>query len=127
MTSWEDAEDQWTSSISEAHPTRSGSHESYAMAMEMVGHRRSKSSLVALVSWLLVQKLAAVEDERAATVRYLRVWADSVRDNEAIDGQLQALVSTTHAANIESGEHIKRPAQDTIHALSIDPSKEQGK
>lgn len=47
--------------------------------------------------------------ERAAIVRYLRVWADSVRDNEAIDGRLQALVTDTHAGNIESGEHITRP------------------
>lgn len=54
-------------------------------------------------------------DERAATVRYLNVWADSVRDNEAIDGRLQALVSTTHASNIQQGEHVSRGSHVATH------------
>jgi len=52
---WEDREDEWTSRIAEAHPTRSGSHEDYACAMRMVGARHSKRALVDLVNWLLIR------------------------------------------------------------------------
>jgi len=47
--------DEWTSRIDAAFPTRSGSHEAYAVAMRMVGTRHSKGELVALVNWLLVE------------------------------------------------------------------------
>jgi hypothetical protein len=52
---WDDKPDEWTPEIEEAFPTRSGSHEAYATAMRMVGSRRSKGALVALVNWLLVR------------------------------------------------------------------------
>ena len=52
---WNDADDEWTSAIKEAYPTRSGSHDEYAIAMKMVGNRHSKTSLVALVNWLLLR------------------------------------------------------------------------
>lgn len=52
---WEDQRDEWTDKINEAHPTRSGSHDEYATAMQMVGHRHSKGALVELVNWLLVK------------------------------------------------------------------------
>lgn len=54
-TIWDDKPDEWTAAIDEAFPTRSGSHEAYATAMRMVGSRRSKGALVALVNWLLVR------------------------------------------------------------------------
>lgn len=50
-----DVKDEWSEQISEAFPTRSGSHEHYAEAMRMVGNRHSKGELVALVNWLLVR------------------------------------------------------------------------
>lgn len=53
--SWEDTADDWTIPIKAAHPTRSGSHDTWAVAMKMVGHRHSKYELVALVNWLLVE------------------------------------------------------------------------
>lgn len=40
--------------IEAAYPTRSGSHREYAEAMRLVGARRSKGGLVALVNWLLL-------------------------------------------------------------------------
>lgn len=49
----DDVEDEWTEAIKAAHPTRNGSHETYATAMRMVGARRSKGALVELVNWLL--------------------------------------------------------------------------
>jgi hypothetical protein len=60
---WEDTSDLWSKPIAEAFPSRSESHEEYATAMEMVGHRHSKGQLVALVNWLLVTK-TKLEDER---------------------------------------------------------------
>jgi hypothetical protein len=54
-TAWDDKDDQWTVSIKAAFPTNSGSHDEYGQAMTMVGNRRSKGALVALVNWLLVR------------------------------------------------------------------------
>ena len=53
---WENVhEDKWSADIQAAFPTRSGSHDEYGMAMEMVGNRYGKHELVALVNWLLVR------------------------------------------------------------------------
>jgi hypothetical protein len=52
---WEDTSDEWSSAIKAAHPTQIDSHDEYAVAMRMVGHRHSKGELVALVTWLLVR------------------------------------------------------------------------
>lgn len=48
-----DREDQWTDAIIAAHPMETGDHKTWEMAMEMVGNRHSKGSLVELVNWLL--------------------------------------------------------------------------
>jgi hypothetical protein len=61
---WEDVDDQWTEKIHAAHPARSGSHDTYATAMKMVGNRHSKGELVALVNWLLVKLGARERDPR---------------------------------------------------------------
>ena len=55
LRAWDDVEDEWSEAIDQAFPTRSGSHDQYAMAMKMVGNRYSKGELVALVNWLLVR------------------------------------------------------------------------
>jgi hypothetical protein len=66
---WEDADDEWTDAIKAAHPTRAGTYDEYAMAMQMVGHRHSKGELVALVTWLLARdrlaKMTQPKDERS--------------------------------------------------------------
>lgn len=41
--------------IAAAHPLRSGRSDLYGEAMRLVGARRSKSSLVDLVTWLLLK------------------------------------------------------------------------
>lgn len=64
---WEDVNDEWTSQIKAAHPTRSGSHDEYGIAMKMVGHRHSKGELVSLVNWLLRDFNKAVEVACAAS------------------------------------------------------------
>jgi hypothetical protein len=60
---WKNVADEWGPAIHDAHPVRSGSHDTYGVAMQMVGHRHSKGELVALVNWLLVRigKLEAPE------------------------------------------------------------------
>ena len=52
---WEDKDDEWTSAIHDAFPTRSGSHKEYAIARRMVGNRHGKGALIDLVNWLLVR------------------------------------------------------------------------
>lgn len=52
---WDDRPDEWTEAVKAAFPTRSGSHDEYALAMKMVGSRNAKGELVALVNWLLVR------------------------------------------------------------------------
>jgi hypothetical protein len=59
---WEDVDDEWSESIKRAHPTRSGSHDAYSVAMKMVGHRHSKGELVSLVNWLLL-RISRADDE----------------------------------------------------------------
>jgi hypothetical protein len=59
---WTDRKDEWTDAIKAAHPARSESHDEYATAMQMVGHRHSKGELVALVNWLLVKNRSLVDD-----------------------------------------------------------------
>jgi hypothetical protein len=59
MSAWDDAKDQWSAAIREAHPAHSDSHDEYGVAMQMVEHRHSKGDLVALVNWLLVRLKAA--------------------------------------------------------------------
>jgi hypothetical protein len=54
VRTWEDKPDEWTEEVKAAYPTRSGSHAEYGVAMQMVGNRRGKVELVALVNWLLV-------------------------------------------------------------------------
>ncbi len=56
---WTDTVDKWTEAIKAAFPTRSGSHDEYGTAMRMIGNRRSKGELVALVNWLLVTRRAS--------------------------------------------------------------------
>ena len=54
--------------IKAAHPTRSGNHALYGEAMRLVGAKRSKSALVALVNWLLNERQKL---ENGGTARYL--------------------------------------------------------
>lgn len=50
--------------IHKAFPTRSGRHDLYAEAMRMVGAKRSKGALVALVTWLLLRTETAQVKEK---------------------------------------------------------------
>lgn len=50
---WEDKKDEFSEAIEAAFPTRSGNHERYAKALQMVSNRYGKYELVNLVNWLL--------------------------------------------------------------------------
>ena len=67
---WDDRPDEWTEAVKAAFPTRSGSHDEYALAMKMVGSRKGKGELVALVNWLLVRlsRATGTSFRRMATV-----------------------------------------------------------
>lgn len=52
-SSWEDRTDIWSSEIPKAHPTLTGDHDTYEVALEMVSNRHGKGALVDLVNWLL--------------------------------------------------------------------------
>ena len=53
---WADTPDEWIDAIKAAHPAHgSETHDTYGIAMRMVGNRHSKGQLVALVNWLLVR------------------------------------------------------------------------
>lgn len=67
-----DKADSWSEKINAAFPTRSGSHEEYATAMQMVGNRYSKGSLVALVNWLLVELAIAAPAVRPSAQKFVK-------------------------------------------------------
>ena len=66
---WKDQEDEWSERIRAAFPTRSKSFKEYAVAMQMVGNRRSKGELVALVNWLLLEQGKSSKFEMDEVIR----------------------------------------------------------
>lgn len=89
---WDDDADEWSDAIDAAFPTRSGSHAAYATALEMVGHRRTKGALLALVNWLLVRverAEAALAAERKARALAAADWDAAIC--RAVDSRDAAL------------------------------------
>jgi hypothetical protein len=105
--SWEDASnDEWTGAVNDAFPTRSGSHDEYAVALEMVGHRKSKGELVALVNWLLVR---CDTNREAAWAARFKAQAE---ERDALTGQLGSAQTETVAwveqfAMVNAERHAK--------------------
>jgi len=66
MAEWEDKPLPEDPHIRAAFPTQSGRHDLYAEAMRLVGAKRSKGNLVALVNWLLyrIDSLQKLDVER---------------------------------------------------------------
>jgi hypothetical protein len=84
---WGDVEDEWSDAILAELPTRSGSHESYALAMRMVGSRQSKGELVALVNWLLVMNGRALNGRASDiidTARDSQQWEQAARETQSL-------------------------------------------
>lgn len=91
--------------IKAAFPTRSGSHETYAEAMRMVGAKRSKGALVALVNWLLVE-LGQLAERAERADELERRYADVVPADDAARAEMvrlfaerQRLVMRKHFGN----------------------------
>lgn len=96
---WEDVDDEWTEQIDAAFPTRSGSHQQYAAARKMVGHRHSKGQLVALVNWILVERDAALsrtESLREVLTALTEFCADEALYPLAYAGRFRELVAAAH-------------------------------
>ena len=55
MGNWTDRDDHLTCAINASHPTKTGRHDIYMQAMELVGNRHSKAALVNLVHYLLLE------------------------------------------------------------------------
>lgn len=77
---WEDKPDEWTPAIKAAHPTRTGSHDKWGVAMGMVGHRHSKGALVELVHWLLGKHTLPVPEALRSSEESEQPYTDSELD-----------------------------------------------
>lgn len=105
----DDKQDRWTAAIDAAFPTRSGSHEQYAIAMQMVGNRHSKGALVALVNWLLVEqekhldRIDEVEREAAQFEKQGDDLADRVEAMQKYKEQVDAYRSAIDSFECEVG------------------------
>lgn len=104
---WNDVEDKWNLVIHESFPTRSGSHTEYALAMEMVGNRRSKGQLVALVNWLLIAWKRAEKERDTAyhDTRTMRRALDKdpdlhLRELSDLNGVLEAELDLERTRNL---------------------------
>ena len=53
---WSDRDDELTEAIDALHPCETGDHKTYTKAMELIGNRHSKGSLVCLVNYFLVRE-----------------------------------------------------------------------
>ena len=71
-----------TPAIEAAHPTTTGDHDTYAQAIELVGNRHSKQSLVAMTNYHLVtirQQQAEIERLRLILkqIASIEPWPDN--------------------------------------------------
>lgn len=97
--------------IEAAFPTRSGRHDTYAEAMRLVGARRSKGSLVALVNWLLGE----LDDARAEAKTTQELWDATGQDNNTLRDQLaDAKAALEAVANLS---HLGWLKPDDIRTL----------
>jgi hypothetical protein len=86
---WGDSAQPEDDAIKSAHPSRTGKHETYGEAMRLVGARRSKGALVALVNWLLA--------ERDEATRKWHAIGDELKAEMATTEHLRAQLRVVHA------------------------------
>ncbi len=65
--------DQYSAQIDAAHPLKTGAHEDFAVAIDMVANRYTKSALVDLVNWLLyrINQAKALQESAETQALYL--------------------------------------------------------
>ena len=106
--------DRWTPMIEASHPLKTGAHDAYATAMEMVGNRHSKGSLVDLVCWL-VQRVNVAEAQLRASVvmpaaitseQYSRLLSVALLLGDRLNAQLDALEAVSGAALPDATERV---------------------
>jgi len=81
----DDKKDDYTKFTQELFPTRTGRHDLYARAMQLVGNRHSKAGLVALVNALLAERAPkSIESVLEAAVNWVRLHVSGIgAPNEA--------------------------------------------
>lgn len=91
--------DEHTKAIKAAHPLRTGNHERYARAQEMVSARHAKAELIELVNWLLMRAEAA-ESQKETVSTKLEEALDALAEKEVTlpevtftDDELRRMIS----------------------------------
>lgn len=108
---WQDKRDRWTSMIDASHPMKTGTHDAYATALEMVGNRHSKGALVELVCWLVQRADAAEARLRAAAHP---VQASSAAPSDAAPTPRELLEKAHNALDdlLDDTQHAEHPDCD---------------
>jgi hypothetical protein len=114
---WEDAGDEWDGAIRNAEPMNSGSHHHYATAMNMVGNRHSKASLVSLTNWHLV--------ERSRLVAQIETKSAELAKAEATIAELRADLSSLYEASesvamLQPAAYAKSDAESALFQAFYD-------
>lgn len=103
------------------HPHLSGSHETYAEAMRMVGAKRSKGALVDLVNWLLMRLEAS--KGAVATAKTIAQAADRMREHEKKqDDLLRTSEAARQLAEADAAtlrEAVERACEETSVSSSL--------
>ncbi len=82
LGAWQDAPLPEDDAILAASPLHTGRNDIYAEAMRLVGARHSKGGLVALVNWLLVERLAGDEHGRREGLYDAAAYVRKLRDDD---------------------------------------------
>lgn len=100
QTRWMDRKDDLSDAIEASHPLKTGRHDLYQRAMELVGNRHSKGGLVCLVNHLLAEAdslRAALSAEGSATIAAARKQAaEEMRERAAKVAEAQPFFPDTH-------------------------------
>lgn len=89
--------------IEAAFPTRSGAHKTYAEAMRMVGAKRSKAALVALVNWLLTDRARLAAADRVVEAARVIV-GKPLKNNVSLDDQIALSVAVADHDALSAGD-----------------------
>lgn len=95
--------------IQAAHPARTGNHERFQRALELVSARHSKGALVDLVNWLLTKADGSAAEERARVVALIEGESKRLGASSNPTAQLFAGCLLDISLRIERGAHLEKP------------------
>lgn len=79
VSPWEDGTDSWSQDIAAAHPLAAGTHDEYSIAMHLLRTRRSKGSLLGLITWLI----AGAKEDRTRDRRSIQGIVSAITELDA--------------------------------------------